>query len=279
VDDSQKSAPQRLHLSARWAAVLFALAFPTCFTWVYFVALENSAPWAQQAAWLVGKGIQFAFPLAWVFLETIRRPPAARGTVPVFSADSEKGDSPRHGGCSTRRFLQRPRWPAAMSCGMMLGLGMGAAVSGIMLAAYFGGLAHSDFFARAAEVLRNKLPAFGIDSPRRMIALGVFYSAIHSLLEEYYWRWFVFGQLRRLVPLSAAIVVSSLAFMGHHVIVLSIYLPWPWAAAASACVAVGGAMWAWLYQRSGSLYAPWVSHLLIDAAIFAIGYEMVFAAR
>jgi hypothetical protein len=162
---------------------------------------------------------------------------------------------------------------------MMLGLGMGAAVAGIMVAAYFGGLAHSDFFAHAAEVLRNKLPAFGIDSPSRMIALGVFYSAIHSLLEEYYWRWFVFGQLRRLVPLPAAVVVSSLAFMGHHVIVLSIYLSWPGTAAASGCVAVGGALWAWLYQRSGSLYAPWVSHLLIDAAIFAIGYEMVFAPR
>ncbi|HEV3417623.1 MAG TPA: CPBP family intramembrane glutamic endopeptidase, partial [Pirellulales bacterium] len=251
---------------------LFALAFPTCFTWVYFVALENSAPWAQQAAWLIGKGIQFAFPLAWVFLETIRKPPAERGTVPVFSADSEKGDSPR-------RFLQRLRWPAPTGRGMMLGLGLGAVVAGIMLAGYFGGLAHSDFFAHASDVLRNKLPAFGIDSPTRMIALGVFYSAIHSFLEEYYWRWFVFGQLRRLVPLPAAIVASSLAFMGHHVIVLLIYLPWPWAAAASACVAVGGALWAWLYQRSGSIYAPWLSHLLIDAAIFAIGYEMVFAAR
>jgi membrane protease YdiL (CAAX protease family) len=44
---------------------------------------------------------------------------------------------------------------------------------------------------------------------------------------------------------------------------------------ASAAVAVGGAMWAWLYQRSGSIYAPWLSHLLIDAAIFTIAFDMV----
>ena len=41
------------------------------------------------------------------------------------------------------------------------------------------------------------------------------------------------------------------------------------------CVAGGGFVWAWLYDRTQSLYAPWISHLLIDAALMAIGYEMV----
>jgi membrane protease YdiL (CAAX protease family) len=221
------------------------MAFPSHFTWVYFVALADSAPWAQQAAWLIGKGIQFAFPLAWVFL--IER--------------------------------QRPRWSKLTSRGLALGVGIGALIAVVMLAAYHGWLFHTALFAHVADVLRKKLPAFGINGPAAMIALGVFYSAIHSLMEEYYWRWFVFGQLRCLVPQPVAILVSSLAFMGHHVVVLLIYLPWPWAAAASACVAVGGAIWAWLYQRSGSLYAPWLCHLLIDAAIFAIGYDLVFTVR
>jgi hypothetical protein len=30
-----------------------------------------------------------------------------------------------------------------------------------------------------------------------------------------------------------------------------------------------------LYRRSGSLYGPWLSHLLVDAAIFWIGYDLV----
>ena len=42
----------------------------------------------------------------------------------------------------------------------------------------------------------------------------------------------------------------------------------------SVAVAVGGVVWAWIYQRSGSLYGPWMSHLLIDAAIFLIGYDL-----
>src|SRR2546421_401644 len=43
----------------------------------------------------------------------------------------------------------------------------------------------------------------------------------------------------------------------------------------SLCVAAGGAVWAWLYYRTQSLYAAWASHAVIDAAIFAIGFDMV----
>ena len=36
-----------------------------------------------------------------------------------------------------------------------------------------------------------------------------------------------------------------------------------------------GAFWAWLYNRTGSLLGPWLSHLVIDAGIFFIGYQLV----
>jgi membrane protease YdiL (CAAX protease family) len=118
---------------------------------------------------------------------------------------------------------------------------------------------------------------FGLDSVSKFVALGVFYSLAHSLLEEYYWRWFVFGQLRSLVRLWPAIIVASLGFMAHHVLVLSLYFGWwTWPTLLfSACVAVGGAFWAWLYDRTGSLLGPWLSHLLVDAGIFFIGFELV----
>jgi membrane protease YdiL (CAAX protease family) len=105
----------------------------------------------------------------------------------------------------------------------------------------------------------------------------VFYSIAHSLLEEYYWRWFVFSQLRRLIPLAPAIVVSALGFTAHHVLVLAHYFGWtsPLTLLFSASVAVGGAFWAWLYERTGSLLGPWLSHLVIDAGIFFIGFKLV----
>jgi membrane protease YdiL (CAAX protease family) len=62
------------------------------------------------------------------------------------------------------------------------------------------------------------------------------------------------------------------------VIVLAVYLPdqfWIAAVPFSLAVAGGGIVWAWLYERTRSLYAPWVSHALIDAALMAIGYAML----
>ena len=73
-----------------------------------------------------------------------------------------------------------------------------------------------------------------------------------------------------------ALLLSSLAFMGHHVIVLAHYFPIGLTVLFSLAVAVGGAAWAWLYHRAGSLAAPWVSHLLIDAAIMVVGYDLAF---
>ena len=74
-----------------------------------------------------------------------------------------------------------------------------------------------------------------------------------------------------------AILLSSVAFVGHHIIILAAYFGWtsPATVLFSACVGVGGAAWAWLYSRSGSLLGPWLSHLLVDAAIFIIGYDLV----
>jgi membrane protease YdiL (CAAX protease family) len=74
-------------------------------------------------------------------------------------------------------------------------------------------------------------------------------------------------------------VLSGLAFMGHHVLVLNVFFPgwfWPAVVPLSACIALGGVAWAWLYERSGSLLGPWVSHVIVDVALMAIGYDILF---
>ncbi len=67
--------------------------------------------------------------------------------------------------------------------------------------------------------------------------------------------------------------------MGHHVIVLWVYFPGRFAAAVvpfSLAIAFGGAVWAWLYHRTGSLLGPWLSHAIVDFAVMAIGYDLAF---
>jgi membrane protease YdiL (CAAX protease family) len=67
--------------------------------------------------------------------------------------------------------------------------------------------------------------------------------------------------------------------MAHHVVVIGRFFPndfWSATVPLSLCVAGGGAFCAWLYHRSGSIYAPWISHLLVDVAVLGVGYDMVF---
>ena len=114
--------------------------------------------------------------------------------------------------------------------------------------------------------------------PAAFVGMAIFYCVLHSLFEEYYWRWFVYGTMRRHIPVAAANVLSSVGFMLHHVVILGVFFPgrfWLLALPFSFGVAVGGAVWSWIYERTGSLYAAWLSHALIDAAIMIIGYDMV----
>jgi len=226
-----------------WAAIVFAIVLPTVVTLAYFVWADDSSADTQQRVYSVAKVLQFAFPVFWVWA-VLRRRPSIRPT-------SLKG----------------------VAAGIVFGLAVMAAT----LALYHGLLKSTELIVLAAEPIREKVSGMGLDQLWKYAVLSLFYSLLHSLLEEYYWRWFVFGQLRRFVPFGPAVVVSSLGFAAHHVVVLAIFFgitsPATWV--FSLCVAVGGAVWAWIYERSGSLLGPWLSHLLVDSAIFLVGYDLV----
>lgn len=107
--------------------------------------------------------------------------------------------------------------------------------------------------------------------------MGIFYAICHSFLEEYYWRWFVFDFLQKFVSTLVANLLSSFAFMAHHVILLGFFFGWdsPLTYGFSLCIALGGSVWAWQYKKTGSLLAPWISHMIVDAGIFSLGYFIV----
>ncbi len=131
----------------------------------------------------------------------------------------------------------------------------------------------------AGDAIRERVSDFDFLTPTRFVLFGGFVSLIHSGLEEYYWRWFTFGQLSRAIPKYAAVVTSGLGFMLHHIVIIGVYFgfthPATWF--FSFCVSIGGMYWSWLYTRTNSIYAPWLSHAWIDIAIFIVGYDVLFA--
>ncbi|MBI1917775.1 MAG: CPBP family intramembrane metalloprotease [Planctomycetes bacterium] len=228
-------------------ALFFALVYPTLLAWFYFLLLAGGGgkpnP-VQQAAYGAGKGLQFAVPLLF-----------------LWWCD----------GC-----LPRPGWPRFDR--LTVAAGFSLLVLGGMFVLYFGALRGSSLFTGTPERIAEKLREFNLTTLPAYVGLSAFLSILHSFLEEYYWRWFVFGRLRMHLSFGPAAALSSLAFMSHHVIVLSVYLPgyfWTAVLPLSLCIAAGGFFWAWLYEQTRSIWAAWLSHLLIDAGILVIGYDLL----
>jgi len=225
-------------------AVAAAIVYPTLLTLLYFVGLRHAPSAVQQGVYGGGKIVQFLFP--WLICGC---------TWKLLAADRP----------IRRRDLA---W----------GLATGILMAGGLLALYFGVAKSSPLLAPAAEQVTGKVQGFGITGPGAYFLLAAFYAIGHSLLEEYYWRWFVFGQLRNRWPLGPAIVVSSLGFMAHHVVVLATFfggvnVP---AIVCSLGVGLGGVVWAWMYHRSGALGGVWLSHAFVDAVIFIAGYNRLW---
>ena len=234
----------------RLAVVGVGIALPSLVTWLYFDLLADTS-W-RVVAYGAGKLVQFALPVVWVGL--ILRQRWKRAGL----AEQEPTLAP----WTIRRDL-------------VVGIGLGLAVVGLMVAVYR--LIPAETVAALMPRVRAKVESFHISSAAQFAALGLFYAILHSGMEEYYFRWFLYGQLRAVATPPVAAVVSGLAFMAHHVIVLHHYFAdrIGWTIFLSLSIAVGGVMWAFQYERSRRLWGIWMSHAIVDAGIFAVGYQLL----
>ena len=229
---------------SEWAVLLFAIVLPTIVTYAYFVAFANAPPQIQYSVYSLGKCLQFALPVLWVF------------------------------GKLRHRFSIQELWPDFKSGGWGLGVLMGVASLVAMLALFHFVLSGQAWFTASIDEVRAKVIAIGCDRKMPFLAMACFYSVVHSFLEEYYWRWFVYDLGKKFYSTTISNIVSSLGFAAHHVILLGFFFGWdsPWTYAISLAIAVGGMAWSWMYERDGKLWSPWVSHAIVNAGIFTLGY-------
>ncbi len=166
----------------------------------------------------------------------------------------------------------KPSWSPATEGGLGVGVLTGLVAGAIIgLAAWFFGIFDMDMGSLAGEV-----DEMGLDTPRAYLLGAVGWTFANSLMEEYVYRWFVLSQCERLMRPFLAVLASAAVFTAHHVLALSTYLPWHLTALASLGVFLGGVLWAVLYSRYRSIWPGWLSHIIADVAIFAVGWEVLF---
>jgi uncharacterized protein len=224
--------------------LIVALILPTAGALVYFVAASPDDP-LFKVSYSGSKVVQFALPIMALFLFDRQR----LGNVRL----STKGLGP----------------------GILVGLATAAAIVALYALAFRGG----STFETVGHEVRAKVSGFGLGSPAGFVVLALGISVVHSFLEEYYWRWFVHAGLCERLPWVAAILLSSVAFAAHHVVVLDVYFPgrfWTATVPFSFGVMFGGMIWAWGYDRTGSLAGPWAAHVGADIGLMAVGYDLLF---
>ena len=244
-NQNPKSAGSKYDLLVLW----FAIIFPSVVTYVYFNLLADSAPLLQKSAYGIGKTLQFALPVVWVWLFFRHR-------------------------LSFKRKVEDGANQASTKPSIGLGIGFGLLVAVSMVVLYLVVLADSPSGERLIRLVKEKIESMDVASFGIYVTIGVFYTFIHSFMEEYYWRWFVYDLGKRFYSRVGANVISSIGFAAHHVILLGFFFGYdsPWAYVLSAAIAVGGVVWAWMYERDGSFWSAWVSHAIVDAGIFTLGY-------
>ena len=132
-----------------------------------------------------------------------------------------------------------------------------------------------------ADAMRAQVESNGLATPLLFLLGALYWCTINSMLEEYFWRWFIGERLRDILPRSAAgdlasALLSALLFTLHHIVAMSMLVDARTTAAASAGVFVGGFIWSLLYLRHRNIYAGWVSHVYADIIIFYLGYRIIF---
>ena len=238
------SLPRSRQSGNDWLALAVAVLYPTVLTLGYFEFLAGTV-W-QYLVYTPGKVLQFALPLLYMYV-----------------------------------FLGwRPSRPERVSASeLALGLSSGVAVALAAWLLYAEILVPLGVLAEPAARIAAQIDRFGLASVGVFALTAVFYATVHSGLEEYYWRWFVFGRASALCARpGVAILLASVAFAAHHVVVLGVFFgytsAWTWILAS--CIAIGGAFWCFLYLKFGRLWSAWLSHAIVDAAIFTIGFDIAF---
>jgi len=149
---------------------------------------------------------------------------------------------------------------------------LGIIMSLIILAAYF----TMGRYLIEPQAVKDMAANIGLNNPRTFLAAAAYWILVNSVLEEYVWRWFVVEKCKSLLPANAAIGVSALCFTIHHIIAMQVYFNGLLVSVASIGIFIGGVTWSACYNRYRSIWPGYLSHAIVDVAVFAIGYILIF---
>ncbi len=144
---------------------------------------------------------------------------------------------------------------------------LGIIIYAIIMLAY---LLTKGIFSYPALV--NSLSADQNVAQNSFIWVALYISFCNSLLEEFLFRFVAFIKLSEYTTKNIAYIFSSCLFALYHVAMIGTSFPFPLLILALVGLAIGGAIFNYVDDKSKNIYNSWIIHMFADFAIMTIWY-------
>ncbi|MBX0316433.1 CPBP family intramembrane glutamic endopeptidase [Planococcus glaciei] len=154
--------------------------------------------------------------------------------------------------------------------GVVLGVGSGL----LFFIFIFGGLSWLHVYLLDIEYLRTLLMDWGF-SGRGEILLVLVLLLANPVLEELYWRGYMFNRLRMKGSALYAVGMSASFYTLYHLLSIIPIFEAGFSFVAVIPVFIAGLFWGFIREKSGSMTATIISHVLSDFGIVCVYWFIV----
>ena len=153
--------------------------------------------------------------------------------------------------------------------GLLVAVILGAGVYGVILGGYFLVRPYFDFSGIAGKLTQNA----GV-TRENFLYVSLYISFINSLLEEFFFRGFLFTNLKTKGK-GFANVFSAAVFAAYHVAMLSGWFSPVLFVLVMLGLTVGGMLFNSLNDKFGGICVSWLVHMCANFAINTIGFTLL----
>lgn len=154
--------------------------------------------------------------------------------------------------------------------GLLTALGLGLGVYAVILGGYFAFRGVFDFSQIAGNLSQNA----GVHK-ENFLFVSLYISFVNSLLEELFFRGFLFLNLKHSTGRGVAYLVSSLLFSLYHVAMMVGWFGPLLFALILVGLVIGGGIFNFLNEKEQNIYPSWLVHMFANFAINTIGFILM----
>ena len=154
--------------------------------------------------------------------------------------------------------------------GLLPAIALGVGIYVVILGGYFLVSPFFDFSKIAGALTTNA----GV-TKENFLYVSLYISFVNSFLEEFFFRGFVFTNLKRLSGRKLAYIFSATAFSLYHVAMMIGWFSPALFLLVMVGLAAGGMIFNWLNEKLDTIYCSWLTHMFANFAINTIGFMLL----